>query len=38
MVIYLHEALDRKLNQRSCTEQDIYDATFEGRCSACGPS
>jgi len=30
MVIYLHEALDRKLIHGSCTEQDIYDATFEG--------
>jgi len=30
MVIYLHEALDRKLIDGPCTEQDIYDATFEG--------
>jgi Cu(I)/Ag(I) efflux system membrane protein CusA/SilA len=30
MVIYLHEALDKKLIYGSCTEQDIYDATFEG--------
>ncbi len=31
MVIYLHEALDRKLADGSCcTEQDIIDATFEG--------
>jgi copper/silver efflux system protein len=30
MVIYLHEALDKKLINGSCTEQDIYDATFEG--------
>ncbi|GAC1467251.1 MAG: CusA/CzcA family heavy metal efflux RND transporter [Desulfuromonadaceae bacterium] len=30
MVIYLHEALDKKLMSGSCTEQDIYDATFEG--------
>ncbi len=30
MVIYLHEALDRKLATGSITEQDIYDATFEG--------
>jgi Cu(I)/Ag(I) efflux system membrane protein CusA/SilA len=30
MVIYLHEALDRKLINGPCTEQDIYDATFEG--------
>ncbi len=30
MVIYLHEALDKKLKSGSCTEQDIYDATFEG--------
>jgi Cu(I)/Ag(I) efflux system membrane protein CusA/SilA len=30
MVIYLHEALDKKLQKGLCTEQDIYDATFEG--------
>jgi Cu(I)/Ag(I) efflux system membrane protein CusA/SilA len=30
MVIYLHEALDKKLKGGTCTEQDIYDATFEG--------
>lgn len=30
MVIYLHEALDKKLKDGHCTEQDIYDATFEG--------
>jgi len=30
MVVYLHEALDRKLIQGPCSEQDIYDATFEG--------
>jgi len=30
MVIYLHEALDRKLISGTCAEQDIYDATFEG--------
>jgi len=30
MVIYLHEALDKKLKEGKCTEQDIYDATFEG--------
>jgi Cu(I)/Ag(I) efflux system membrane protein CusA/SilA len=30
MVIYLHEALDKKLAAGSCTEQDILDATFEG--------
>ncbi|NTW52569.1 MAG: efflux RND transporter permease subunit [Chlorobiaceae bacterium] len=30
MVIYLHEALDKKLVGGSCTEQDIIDATFEG--------
>ena len=30
MVVYLHEALDRKLATGSITEQDIYDATFEG--------
>ncbi|WP_136525334.1 efflux RND transporter permease subunit [Geomonas ferrireducens] len=30
MVIYLHEALDRRLLKGPVTEQDIYDATFEG--------
>jgi Cu(I)/Ag(I) efflux system membrane protein CusA/SilA len=30
MVIYLHEALDRKLILGPVTEKDIYDATFEG--------
>ncbi len=30
MVIYLHEALDKRLINGPCTEQDIYDATFEG--------
>jgi Cu(I)/Ag(I) efflux system membrane protein CusA/SilA len=30
MVIYLHEALDKKLADGICTEQDILDATFEG--------
>ncbi|MFZ4525620.1 MAG: efflux RND transporter permease subunit [Chlorobium sp.] len=30
MVIYLHEALDKKLLNGPCTEQDIYDAAFEG--------
>lgn len=30
MVIYLHEALDKKLQNGPVTEQDIYDATFEG--------
>jgi Cu(I)/Ag(I) efflux system membrane protein CusA/SilA len=30
MVIYLHEALDKKLINGPCNEQDIYDATFEG--------
>jgi Cu(I)/Ag(I) efflux system membrane protein CusA/SilA len=30
MVIYLHEALDKKLLAGPVTEQDIYDATFEG--------
>jgi copper/silver efflux system protein len=30
MVIYLHEALDKKLVNGPCTEQDISDATFEG--------
>ena len=30
MVIYLHEALDKKLLNGPCTEQDIYDAAFGG--------
>lgn len=30
MVIYLHEALDKKLLKGPVTEQDIYDATYEG--------
>ncbi|MSM38416.1 MAG: CusA/CzcA family heavy metal efflux RND transporter [Geobacter sp.] len=30
MVIYLHEALDKRLQKGPVTEQDIYDATFEG--------
>jgi copper/silver efflux system protein len=30
MVIYLHEALDKKLLNGSCTRQDIYDAAYEG--------
>ncbi|GFE59607.1 efflux RND transporter permease subunit [Geobacter sp. AOG2] len=30
MVIYLHEALDRKLQQGAVTAQDIIDATCEG--------
>jgi Cu(I)/Ag(I) efflux system membrane protein CusA/SilA len=30
MVIYLHEALDRKLAAGSCTEEDIVEATYEG--------
>ena len=30
MVIYLHEALDRRLLKGPVTEQDIYEATFEG--------
>ncbi|MFH1490024.1 MAG: CusA/CzcA family heavy metal efflux RND transporter [Pseudomonadota bacterium] len=30
MVVYLHEALDRKLAQGHVTEKDIYDATLEG--------
>jgi len=30
MVIYLHEALDKKLIHGTCTEQDIFDAAFEG--------
>ncbi|HEY5974183.1 MAG TPA: CusA/CzcA family heavy metal efflux RND transporter [Geobacteraceae bacterium] len=30
MVIYLHEALDKRLLAGPVTEQDVYDATFEG--------
>src|SRR4030042_5653841 len=30
MVIYLHEALDRKLHQGSVTENEIYEATMDG--------
>jgi len=30
MVIYLHEALDKRLLKGPVTEQDIYEATFEG--------
>jgi Cu(I)/Ag(I) efflux system membrane protein CusA/SilA len=30
MVIYLHEALDKKLAAGRVTEQDIFDATLEG--------
>jgi len=30
MVIYLHEALDKKLLKGPVTEQDIHEATFEG--------
>lgn len=30
MVIYLHEALDQRLKRGGCTEEDIYEATFEG--------
>lgn len=30
MVIYLHEALDKRLQRGNVTEQDIYDAAFEG--------
>ncbi len=30
MVIYLHEALDKKLITGVCTEKDIYDVAFEG--------
>ncbi|HEX9022979.1 MAG TPA: CusA/CzcA family heavy metal efflux RND transporter [Geobacteraceae bacterium] len=30
MVIYLHEALDKRLLKGPVTEQDIYDATYEG--------
>lgn len=30
MMVYLHEALDRKLQQGPVTEKDIYEATMEG--------
>lgn len=30
MVIYLHEALDKKLAAGNCTQQDINEAAFEG--------
>jgi Cu(I)/Ag(I) efflux system membrane protein CusA/SilA len=30
MVIYLHEALDKRLLKGPVTEKDIYEATFEG--------
>jgi Cu(I)/Ag(I) efflux system membrane protein CusA/SilA len=30
MVIYLHEALDKRILRGNVTEQDIYDAAFEG--------
>ena len=30
MVLYLHEALDRKMLDRKVTAQDLYDATVEG--------
>lgn len=30
MVIYLHEALDKKILAGAVTQKDIYDATFEG--------
>lgn len=30
MVIYLHEALDKRLLKGPVTEQDIYEATYEG--------
>ncbi len=30
MVIYLHEALDRKLLAGAVMEKDVYDATYEG--------
>ncbi len=30
MVIYLHEALDKKLLAGAVTEKDVYDATYEG--------
>jgi len=30
MVVYLHEALDKKLHQGPVVEKDIYDATMDG--------
>jgi Cu(I)/Ag(I) efflux system membrane protein CusA/SilA len=30
MVVYLHEALDKKLHQGSVVEKDIYEATMDG--------
>jgi Cu(I)/Ag(I) efflux system membrane protein CusA/SilA len=30
MVIYLHEALDKRLTRGTVTEKDIYEATFDG--------
>ncbi|MGH8003702.1 MAG: efflux RND transporter permease subunit, partial [Limisphaerales bacterium] len=30
MVIYLHEALDKKLSAGAVTEKDIFDATLDG--------
>jgi copper/silver efflux system protein len=30
MVVYLHEALDKKLHQGQVSEKDIYDATIDG--------
>jgi copper/silver efflux system protein len=30
MVLYLHEALDKRLSQGAVTEQDIRDAAYEG--------
>jgi Cu(I)/Ag(I) efflux system membrane protein CusA/SilA len=30
MVIYLHEALDKRILRGDVTEQDVYDAAFEG--------
>jgi copper/silver efflux system protein len=30
MVVYLHEALDKKLHQGPVAEKDIYDATMDG--------
>jgi len=30
MIIYLHEALDKRLGKGQVTQQDIYDATVEG--------
>jgi Cu(I)/Ag(I) efflux system membrane protein CusA/SilA len=30
MVVYLHEALDKKLHQGPVAEKDIYEATMDG--------